>query len=306
MNTYRKHIARKLGLKISSHEDIDFVDIALYKDTELFIDPCLIDAKSDIWSIRFKEIIDDYFNEFYSMYRLKKSRDHKLKMFEHAHEINATKLGYGNGRNGKAKTAEGMLETFSDINRLLNINIELSHPIDLTVFIEDFAEDCLSDMITNILFKALNDFTLEQCKKYGFKTEKPEKQYYYWDINTSTWAEYKGECLIVDNEVILLVPKHLVRHKFYYNTNQYFSMIILEKIREDNQWISNGKVKKPTKKSLRKKIITKDKNSLIAAIEYTKATPKLLNSYHDQIPYFYDTRGMDDESLDYYVYKYRR
>ena len=299
------HISQKMGLHINSHSEIEFVDIVLSPDKKLFLDPCLIEMGKDSWSIQAQGSISSYFDCFYGLYRQGASMKSKLDMFEHAHEINATKLGYGSGHNGKAKTAEGMIITFTPIESLLNSGINMQYANDLPIFIRNFAEDCLSDMLTNILFKVLSDFTLEQCRKKGIETKSITEKCYYWDIETSSWQLYRGECLIVDGDIILLVPKHFVRQRYYFNTTQFFSRVILGKIQEDESWVdSSGKKQKPSKKDLRNKY-KGDSSTLDCSIEFTRKNPSYLLNYHQILPSLYSVQAMSDEKLDKIVYGIR-
>jgi len=302
----KKHISAYLDSNISSHSQIEFVDIVLNSDTKLFIDPCLIDTHQDKWALAAQASIGNYFEKFYNVYRTQQTNTEKFKLFFHTHEINATKLGYGNGNNGKAKTPEGMVATFSVIDSLFSHRLNLSKAVDLPLFISGFAEDCLSDMLTNIIFKVLNEFTLEQCEKFGFASVPIPRQYYYWDCQISDWMPYQGKCLCIDNKVVLLVPKWFIRQRYYYNTSQYFSMVILSKLqKEKTSFDADGKELKPTKKSLKKEIIHYNKDILSAAIEYTGKEPSLLTEYHNRIPRDYADKGMDDEMLDEIIYGYR-
>lgn len=298
----RMNFSKVLGLNIRSHSEISFIDVVLNDDTKLFIDPCLLEIRNEPWYVDANNTICSFFKLFYELYN-NGNDNGKLQLFSHAHEINATKLGYGNGRNGKAKTAEGLLNVFRSLETLLQNNLVMSHPMDLAVFIRDFAEDCLSDMITNILFKCLNDFTLEQCQKLNIPTEEANNEYYYWDNTSSCWNIYIGPCLKVNGEIILLVPKNIVRNRYYYCTSQYFRRIILEHMQEERQTkTSEGKIIKPTKKELKKDIYASGNNNLSFSIEYTKIRPHLLNNYHDKIPKFYHDKGMTDRELDCILY----
>lgn len=155
------------------------------------------------------------------MYRQNASRSEKLKLFEYTHEINATKLGYGNGDDGTGNTPEGLFELFIQIDRQLS-GITLSSPADIVVFIQDFAEDCMSDMLTNILFKLLNEFTLQQCALYNHSVQPMSEDYHYWNAETHSWENYRDNCLMIENSQILLVPKTIVRHKYGFNLEIIF------------------------------------------------------------------------------------
>jgi len=178
-----------------------------------------------------------------------------LEFFQHSHEINATKLGYGNGNDGKANTPEGMVATFSSLSGLIDKNIPMSTAYDLPIFIANFAEDRLSDMLTNILLDALNKFTLAQCEKYGFRTYNLNGQF-YWDCITHAWQNYMGEGLFVNDydKFVLLIPKEIVRHSFYYSPEQYFRSVILDRkqketIFSDDSGNTHKRYKKDIKKS---------------------------------------------------------
>lgn len=40
----------------------------------------------------------------------------------------------------------------------------------------------MSDMLTNILFRELNNFTVNIFENYGWESEKLDKDVYYWDL----------------------------------------------------------------------------------------------------------------------------
>lgn len=230
-----------------------------------------------------------------------------MELFEHLHEINSTKLGYGSGKNGKAKTSMGMIETFSNLEDLLDESIPLNQPIDLPIFIKKFDKDCLSDMLTNILLKILMEFTLEICDKYNVATTDIPKKFYYWDTDEKNWKVYTGKCLLIEKEAILLVPKWFVRKRFYYNINHYFSMVILEKHQEKESWVNEeGKKIFPTKKSLKENLIHNNNNNnddiVLTVINETKQDSTLLDEYHDKIPHSYLNKKMKDEELDELLY----
>lgn len=288
----------------AGHSNFEFIDVDTSYDTELFIDPCLIEASNDDFCKKCQKVINDYFDSFYNLYRNKCSYAQKVEMFSHAHEINATKLGYGSGNNGKAKTAEGMIETFEGIEDLVEQNVPLKKAIDLPLFIRDFAEDCLSDMLTNILFKELSEYTLRQAEAYSISTNNITDTFYYWDSSLHKWAQYKGRGLYVGGKLILLVPKHIVRHKYYYNTEQYFRSVILAKKQQEQTTVDNkGRESKPSKKSLRESLIKTNGDVLAISEHETKADPSLLERYHDSVGVAYSNRGMSDIELDDWTYE---
>lgn len=205
----------------TGHQNFDFIDIDLDKDNMLFLDPCLIEVGTSSFCRKANHVMQDCMDHLVNLYRNYVDDRIKLAFYDHMHELNYTKLGYGNGKNGKAKTAWGMLETLQGIQELVDKNINISKPIDIPILIKGFAEDCMSDMLTNMLFNELNSFTLNQCEKYGLTTQRCRDICYYWCADHHEWKRFQGDVLYVDGQLILMVPKEIVRRSYYYNTEQF-------------------------------------------------------------------------------------
>lgn len=280
------------------HGNFDFVDIDLHTDTRLFIDPVLVDAGSTDFCRNAKVVLQDCMDYLVSLYSNRVNDAEKLRFFDHMHELNYTKLGYGNGHNGKAKTAEGMLETLRDLQRLVDDAVQMQSFTDLVLFISGFAEDCLSDMITNILFSELCAFTVSQCKKYGIPTERCKEAHYYWDVTSHEWLRYEGDCLYYEGKPILLVPKNIVDKRYRFDAGKYFNIVVLKKLQND--MTENGAKKPPSKKDLRKKLL-KDKSVKDISREQTRKVPYLLERYHQTIRSA-NTQPLTDSFLDSFVY----
>lgn len=297
------HVSDVLNIPRTSHSDIEFVDVKLAPDTKLFLDPCLIALEFSDWAVQANRTVKSYFDQFYSLYRNNSDDKEKLALFAHAHEINATHLGYGNGNNGKAKTPQGMLFTFRGIPQLMKNGIPFSAACDLPLFIKDFAEDCLSDMLTNILFKNLMDFTIAQCIRYNARMVDAPSGLHYWNADTAVWEEYSGSCLIHNGKLLLLVPKKAVRNRYYFTTEQYFRGIILARMKEESAYRdSKGKVQYIPKKVLWKKAMGND-DTQSCVRRYTAEDPSYLSEYHSKLPSFYSDKGMSDDSLDVLLYQ---
>lgn len=295
-------ISDYLGLP-HQHSLFAFVDTRPEKDTKIFIDPCLIEAGTSGFCNRAHYVVDNYFDVFYSLFKRSATRQELLELFMHTHEINAAKLGYGNGRNGKAKTPDGMLNTFSDVHTLFKKGLPLSTAIDLPIFIEGFAEDCMTDLLTNILFLELNQFTLEQCALHGYHGINNVRNFYYWDASIHSWKEYTGPMMIINESPILLVPKEIVRPSYYCDTEHFIRHEITERIRLERMQVVKGKEVYPNKKDLRDELGKKYGSGRIISIEEVYANPFILTSYHDHIPHICSNMTMTDDQLDNYIYR---
>ena len=105
------YISDYIGAPTKGHKHFDFVDSNIDGDNRLFIDPCMIEGADDPWSKNAAHTMQVFFDCMFEGFRNNTIRNSGL--FDHAGEQNATKLGYGNGYNGKGKTADGA-DVFDD------------------------------------------------------------------------------------------------------------------------------------------------------------------------------------------------
>jgi hypothetical protein len=292
-----------LGQGILHHADINYVNTK-ERDIKLFIDPCLIEIDNDEISQEAMRTVNSYYDRLYTLYRNQRPDEEKLQLFLHAGEINDTKLGYGNGRNGHCKTPQGMIDTFRAIDGYLRAHINMTHPIDTAILIEGYAEDCLSDTLTNALWKVLNQFTIEECNRVGRQLSHTENERYYWDYNTNLWTSYVGDCLKRDNgEIVLLVPKIYVRQRFYYSVGHFISNVIFEHILRDNPIVRADGTERPyTRRELIQDIRQRGETRLGFTLDYLHEHPEALDEYHRDIPTYYFERDLSDDRLDAIVF----
>lgn len=292
------YISNYLKLGVKGHSNFEFVDVFLNSDNRLFLDPCLIERGSSHWDRKAVALVDSFFDELYKKIRLEETSPREL--FAHAHEQNATKLGYGNGQNGKGKTAEGLDICLQNLYDLARAIPTISRAQDIPVLIEGFAEDCMSDLLTNILHEHLNSFTASQMEKYNRKPD-GEKSFFTWNDKIKCWEKVARPCWLHKGKELLLVPKWIVRKNFLFGVRQYLNRVILERIRDENGWHDTSK------KDIRNNLPRNSEHwEYEAVVDYTKEHPDTLNDYHKRLPSYYGEAGgcMTDEELDIAVYGY--
>ncbi|MBR1373809.1 hypothetical protein IJ556_05100, partial [bacterium] len=179
----------------------------------------------------------------------------------------------------------------------------LRKPEDLPVLIPNFAEDGLSDLLTNILHDQLNQFTTQQLNKYG-KNNNSKIRFWTWNRLKEDWEEVERPCCRIHGRELLLVPKNIVRKNYLFSTHQYFTRIILERKREEGYGIVDGRL------IPKKDIVAAKRNSdphwvYDEAISYTTKYNDALEEYHKKLPAFYAYRNcsMKDSELDEFLYK---
>lgn len=229
------HITEIFQLNTNGHKDIDFVDIDESLDTRLYIDPYVIQALPNDFCNESRKCIDSFFKEIFKACR---EKNHKKlhELLNHASEPNETNLGmkvcskYGRG-NTSTELAKLFLDFYNIVQR--NPYIE-SNPLALCMYIQNFAEDKMSDLITNIIRKQLYQFTLKQANIWNIELgNKVARIGYYWDYNFLSWRELKGNPFLVNNEMRLLVPKLVVRKRYIFNVECYIKQYILKTLQQD-------------------------------------------------------------------------
>ena len=289
------YIAQYLNLN-AGHSGLTFVDIDVDRDNRLFLDPCLIEHANDEISLRAQKTLHSFEDKLF--YEMKNEDWNNTNIFDHAHEVHSTKLGYGNGLNGKGKTSKGLKESL-DLLRTLVCDIDTISKIqDITIFVKDFAEDNMSDLLTNLLRKHLNDFTASIMRQYGIEPTGAQS-YYFWNSETNSWDVSVEPFWVLGNKKILLVPKHWVRKRFIFRTHQYLMRVIVERLRNCAEYADFSK--KEIRSCLER---TSDHWEYDNVIDYTKENPDALEEYHDLLNHLYNNAGgcMSDKELDQVVY----
>ena len=197
---------KKTRKKIEEIKEI--VQLDFEHDNKLFIDPYRIDDKRSEILKRAKEKILKYFDLFFNSveYNL---RDNVVKMGEHLHEINATKLGYSSkeGRpKGKGFCQRDLLVIFDEA---IKIKDYIEDMPDILVLAENVGPDKVSDLTTNIIYEELLEFTIGIIVKYDLDIELIKKRKWIFDVDKQEWQ--KKEILVpcIDNEEILFIPDKL-------------------------------------------------------------------------------------------------
>lgn len=289
-------ISDYLGVQEKGHYNYEFVDAFLNGDNLLFIDPCLIEASDSPWCKNAAHIMQIFFDCVFD--GLRDGTLHTNGLLAHAGEQNATKLGYGNGRNGKGKTAQGLWNSIGGLSALVHDIPTISRAQDIPILVEGFAEDCMSDLLTNILHEPLNAFTCEQMELWGCAPQ-GEKAIWTFDARNRDWVQVIRPCWFYEGRELLQVPKGIVRRNYLFKAHQYLYSVIVDRIRRINGWNDLRKVDVWNNFPRKSEHWEYDK-----VIDYTREHPDALLEYHERMPHFYRRAhgSMTDDDLDRAVY----
>lgn len=75
-----------------------------------------------------------------------------------------------------------MIKNFKPLEKLVSDISTIKKAQDLLIFLPGFAEDGMSDLLTNILHELLNEFTIQQMQLYDIKSN-AEIEFYSWDCS---------------------------------------------------------------------------------------------------------------------------
>ncbi len=277
------------------HENFNFVDVDLSDDTKLFIDPLLIESSVDPWSKGANAVLQSYMNCLFTAFRDKTPERRALLM--HAREQNATKLGYGNGYNGKGKSPDGLFSSLKGLSELIRKIPTINKASDLKVFVQKFGEDNMSDLITNILHLQLNEFTIQELTRWGAVPD-TQSAFWTWDLNINRWEQVTRPCYTYRGKELLLVPKWTVRKNYLFSVHQYLYTVIIDRIRENGY---EGWSKEDIWSNIPRQ---SDDWEYQFIVNNTVDDPTLLTKYHERIPKHYKRSygSMSDDDLDMMIY----
>jgi hypothetical protein len=263
--------------------ELDFVDIPLNKDIELYVDPYAINIETDDFSNECNDLIVDYFDQLILSI---KNKDKKTtsRLLSNLHEPNETHLGLSqtdpkNGRGIGGEKAKGILKAFTESKAAqTGFLTDLS---DCVLLIPGIGRDNISDITTNIIKEKLIEYTQEQCKLYNIPTQKVNAGLLF-DFTDYHWKSKYSELPVINGNRIILVPKIFVRYAPEVNEQKYYNNFVLEYLKAEHlkpgdslvEVLKNNKLR-VTKKKL-KEIYPYSREYLY---DFTKQHPEILVKY---------------------------
>lgn len=199
------------GMSINGHADIDFVDIPINTDVELYIDPERIAASSHPFAADANAYIEDFFNTLCAS-AIAGDRDAVHNLLSFGHEPNETHMGYSRDASRGRGVSADILEPIIDeiFKRDLFANNLINALGDLSVFTPNFGADRLSDLCVNIIREPLFLFTHRQLGLWHLGGTMVTVEMPVWNRRVHCW-EYKNLDLpAAIRSPILLCPKDFV------------------------------------------------------------------------------------------------
>lgn len=231
----------KLG---KTQAELDFIDIDIAQDTPLFLDPFFLNLRSDNWSLECTRLIKSFFQRVISYIRDGNIIEAK-RLFEYLHEPNATCLGLSRGKpRGRGIGKENTNDIFESIISSRAVQTGLVQDLEDTVlFVDGFGKDKLSDMTTNIIRRQLIHYTNAQCTLHQIPQISNVPSGFFWNRESFQWEQLLTTMLVVEERVILLVPKGVASYSDDYTSEKYYRHFVLHFMQHEHLKINSGLVK---------------------------------------------------------------
>jgi hypothetical protein len=207
---------------MSQHE-LDFVDVNNEHDLPLYVDPFAIEISDDEWSATASDHIRIFFKEVLDSIR-SGPNIRAIHLMSHLGEPKETFLGVSSGvPDGKGVGSKQAAQLIAAIQQSEAFKTGLLKDLsDMALYVEGVGRDKISDLTTNVIRSLLVEYTQSQCKLHGV----PIKKYACppaWDAIKKQWFAQYVELPFIEENPVILVPKHIVRRKLCIDSQEFYN-----------------------------------------------------------------------------------
>jgi hypothetical protein len=270
-----------------SQSELDFVDIPLDADLQLFVDPYALSIMHDQWFSECSGLVVDCFQRVIDGIR---SGEHKraYSILLHLREPNETHLGLSRARpagRGIGSTQAHQIYLALRQSRAAQSGL-LRDLEDCELLIPGISSDKISDITINIVRGKLAEYTETQCALFGIPARRVEGGV-RWNPDTGWWENRYANLPIYQGRRILLVPKAAVRRRIACDHQEYYRHFVIEYLQAEHlhansalvEVLKNGQ-RRVTKKALNAQHpISKE---MLAA--FSEQHPEVLDRYKASWP----------------------
>lgn len=222
---------------------LDFLDVDIYNDTKLYIDPYAFEIIPSTFSDSCKYYIQNYFDTLLEYIRTDRIKDAK-SILEELKEPNETHLGVSAGASrGRglgpylaSKVLDSLIKSEASSSGLL------MHLEETVLLIEGVRHDIISDMVTNIIRAQLIQYTQDMAELYNIPLEKNVASGPMWNPTKKSWYQKHVDLPSTDKGVLILIPKAIVRKKANHDVDEYYNKYVLNFLRAQELKANSGLV----------------------------------------------------------------
>jgi hypothetical protein len=274
------------GIK-KAQSQLDFVDIPLDTDIELYVDPYALHVSPVDWLRTCGDLVANYFELLIQTLR-DENQPKAMGLLSNLREPNETRLGQskGNpsGRGWGKVQAKQLYDRLSQSKAVASGRLkDLS---DFELLMPGIGSDKISDLTINVIRGELTAYTEEQCALYGVPTEHVPAGT-FWNPEDQRWEAQYANLPVYKEEGLLLVPKVAVRRRLVPDYEEFYTHHVLRFLEAEHLHAGDGLVH--TLKNGNPKVYVEDlrakyKLSKEFLFEFSGKYPVVLDDYKKTLP----------------------
>lgn len=291
---------------------LEFPDIVTSgADNRLFVDALLVAINKDELSKKAHKRFTDFFQTVFNLVREGKAKEQELlDILSNSKENNGFRLGKSEVKANSYATGRGCgpdmlfkLLTRVEHRRLIQ-NGTINDPMGIVLYIQNFSEDRMSDLLISLIFDLLCEFTEQQALLHDPNAKFVECSGLCWDLESQDWVEFKYNQLLDSKGVSLsLVPKNIVTDQYRYQADNYLMAHLIQYEQEEELKADLKKdpdAVKRNKKLIRKEVQEESGNlstkDLLIQLTLTHHTKNPMGDYKNAVMKKYNG-GLSDSEL---------
>lgn len=275
----------QVGHRLFGANSLDCFDLDFENDSKLFIDPTKI-ALSNNNMFDENSACTRIYSFFEHLLDLKRAGQQNVinNIISNIHEINDTHLGLSKDQpKGKGPSYSALGESIDTIQKIVNqaaITGDLPKSLLFDIFVPNFSDDSFSDVITNIIYHELNEYTLNVINAYHLNIPVHQcapNSHHYW--NNNQWENLVTQDFLFNGKTIVFIPNDFVIKNYDFSSNKYMNSTIVEYVKKD--WEAKNPDSKTTKDDIYKLIRSNYPSLTNKQIEetYTMQDTQLLTQF---------------------------
>ena len=266
---------------------LDFVDIPMDTDIELYVDPYALHISPVDWLRHCGDLVANYFDVLLKALRDKNSA-RAMNLLSNLHEPNETRLGQSKGKpRGRGWGQVQAKQLYDRLSRSRAVTSgRLQDLGDFELLVPGIGSDKISDLAINVIRGELTAYTREQCDLYGVPTELVAAGS-FWNPEEQRWEGHYAHLPIYENEGVLLVPKVAVRRHLVPDSKEFYDHYVLRFLEAEHLHARDSLVY--TLKNGNPKVYVSDLRAKYPLskeflFDFSERNPAILKSYKDTLP----------------------
>jgi hypothetical protein len=268
-----------------TQQELDFVDVPVDADVQLYVDPFAISHAADALSVNCYQTLHEFFSRLVECLRAD-AHDQAWGLLQYLKEPNETRLGLSSGQPRGAGIAGGQAE---DVLEALKASTAvrtgfLRNLEECELMIPGIGRDKISDLTTNVIRRHLAEYTLTQAELWSLPVQKVSLPPAF-DI-VAGWTSSFYELPVAEGRPVLLVPRSMVRRDPAMQHDEYYRHHVLNYLQAEHLSAGSSLVrslKNGTRKVYKKDLAREHPCTKDFLFEFSKKHPDVLQKYRHEL-----------------------